>query len=119
MRAWLFSLSVMPPAGIIILGPSGWCSQVSLQQMPPGLRGQLSILASERASDTTARSMSLVRGHRRVTPGDPAACPCSWRGIGDSLLPIAKAGGIRLALLHSSPSPVDGNVILHMGSALT
>jgi len=38
--------------------------------------------------------------------------------VGDWVLTKAKAGGIRLALLHSSPSPADGNIILQMGSAL-
>lgn len=48
-RTCLFSLS-----GITTLGPAGWCSSISLRQMPPGSQGQLSTPASERAPNTRA-----------------------------------------------------------------
>lgn len=123
---WLYSLSGLPPAGITAFGPAGWCSRVSLQQMPPGLQGLLSILASERAADTTTGihvpSAWPLQGHRWGPSRLSMLLERHWRQqrmlVGNSLLPKAKAGRIRPAPLHSSPTPVDGNIILHMGSAL-
>lgn len=123
MWTWLFFLPGMPPAGTTALSPAAYCSPVSLQQIPPGLQGRLSILPADTPT-LQLGSMSPVRGHCRVTSGDGAACPCSDRGIGDSQGCWGATGrsrkpvGFFPALLYFSPSPVDGNIILHMGSAL-
>lgn len=126
MWTWLFSLPGLPRAGMTTLGPAACCSPVSLQQITSGpSRPAVDPASREGTPALRLGSMSPVRGHCRVTAGDGAARPCSGRGAVGSqgcrwaTVRSRKPGGFIPALLHFSPSPVDGNIILHMGSALT